>query len=146
MTPDDTRRALIGVGAGAAAVLATLPFAARTQPQKLQTSAADPQMLSAAQFGAKGDNAGDDTAALQAALDAAFRPGGPGFLTIPPGTYKVSRTLRIAPAEGQPGDITRHHGITAHGARLHSVIADGGNVLEIICRSTGTFMVHRADA
>jgi len=28
------------------------------------------------------------------------------------------RTLRIAPGQGQAGDITRHHGITAHGARI----------------------------
>jgi hypothetical protein len=37
----------------------------------------------------------------------------------PPGTYKVMRPLRANPR----GDITRHHGIIAHGARVHPVIA-----------------------
>ncbi len=96
-------------------------------------------MLSAAGFGARGDGSSDDTAALQASLDAAFAPGGPGFLLIPPGTYRVTRTLRVAPPAGQTGDITRHHGILAHGARLHSAIA-GGNVLEFICNSTERFL------
>jgi hypothetical protein len=135
-TPNDTRRTLLGLGAGAA--LAALPIAASAQ-QRLRAPA-ERQMLSAAAYGAAGDGTADDTAALQAALDAAFAPGGPGFLLLPPGTYKVSRTLRIAPPEGQRGDVTRHHGIMAHGARLQSVIADGGNVLEFICRSTVRFL------
>jgi hypothetical protein len=134
-TPDDTRRALLGLAAGAA--LAALPIAASAQRLR---APAERQMLSAAAYGAVGDGAADDTAALQAALDAAFAPGGPGFLLVPPGTYKVSRTLRITPPEGQRGDITRHHGIMAHGARLQSVIADGGNVLEFLCRSTVRFL------
>jgi hypothetical protein len=136
MTPDDTRRALLGLGAGAA--LAALPIAASAQ-QRLRAPA-ERQMLSAAAYGAAGDGTADDTSALQAALDAAFAPGGPGFLLVPPGTYKVTRTLRVSPPEGQRGDITRHHGIMAHGARLLSVIADGGNVLEFICRSTVRFL------
>src|SRR5437899_2913286 len=131
-TPDDTRRVLLGLGAGAA--LAALPIGASAQ-QRLRAPA-ERQMLSAAAYGAAGDGAADDTAALQAALDAAFAPGGPGFLLLPPGNYKVTRTLRISPPEGQRGDITRHHGIVAHGARLISSIANGGNVLEFICRST----------
>ena len=135
MTPDDTRRMLVGLGAGAA--LASLPWAARADNRPVATPR---QMLSPASYGAKGDGTSDDTAALQATLDAAFAPGGPGFLEIPPGTYKVSRTLRIHPQEGQRGDITRHHGILAHGARLQSTIADGSNVLELICRSTIRFL------
>jgi hypothetical protein len=135
-SPDDTRRALLGLGAGAA--LAALPIAASAQ-QRLRPPV-ERLMLSAAAYGAVGDGTADDTAALQAALDAAFAPGGPGFLLVPPGTYKVSRTLRITPPEGPRGDITRHHGITAHGARLQSVISDGGNVLEFICRSTVRFL------
>jgi Right handed beta helix region len=59
---------------------------------------------------------------------------------VPPGTYKLARGLRIAPPEGPRGDITRRHGIVAHGARLQSVIADGGNVLEFIGRSTQRFL------
>ena len=75
-------------------------------------------MLSAANFGAKGDGTSDDTAALQAALDAAFAPNGPGFLEIPPGTYRVRRTLNI-------GGIARHHPPSRHpGARRAPAIHD----------------------
>jgi hypothetical protein len=112
---------------------------AASAQQRLRAPA-DRQMLSATPYGAVGDGSANDTSALQAALDAAFAPGGPGFLLLPPGTYKVTRALRVAPPEGQRGDITRHHGIVAHGARLQSAIADGGNVLEFICRSTVRFL------
>lgn len=138
MNPHDTRRGLLTLGAGAA--LAALPITAATQ-QKLRPPESGGQMLSAAAFGAQGDGVADDSGALQAALDAAFAPNGPGFLAIPPGIYKVTRTLRISPPAGQLGDITRHHGIVAHGARLHSQISDGGNVLEYICSSTARFFL-----
>lgn len=131
MTADEARRrSLLGLGAG---ILATLPIAAAadTRPP------AGRRMVSAADFGAKGDGSADDSSALQAALDAAFAPNGPGFVTVPPGTYKVTRTLRVAPR----GDITRQHGIVAHGARLHSSIADGGDVLAFDCRSTERFLL-----
>jgi hypothetical protein len=134
--PDDSRRILLGLGAGAA--LMALPINASGQQR--QRAPTERQMLSAAAFGAVGDGTADDTAALQAALDAAFAPGGPGFLSLPPGNYKVTRTLRIAPPEGERGNMTRHHGIMAHGARLQSAIANGGNVLELICRSTWRFL------
>jgi hypothetical protein len=52
-----------------------------------------------------GDTVADDSACLQAALDAAFAPKGPGFLLAPPGTYKVSSILRVASLEGQRGDL-----------------------------------------
>jgi hypothetical protein len=53
-----------------------------------------------------GDAVADDSACLQAALDAAFAPNGPGFLLVPPGTYKVSSILRVASLERQRGDLT----------------------------------------
>ena len=130
------RRALLGLGAGLA--VAGLAASARAQPRPQPVPR---QMLSAAAFGAAGDGNADDTAALQAALDAAFKPGGPGFLLIPPGTYRVSRTLRIATPQGERGDLTRHHGISAHGARLISTIADGGNVLEFRSNATVRFLL-----
>lgn len=142
MIPDGTgrggtRRGLIGLGAGVA--LASLPPAAQAQPDTTQPPAAR-RTLSAAAFGARGDGQADDSNALQAALDAAFAPREPGFLVIPPGTYKVSRPLRIAPPAGEPGNITRHHGISANGARLVSAIRNGGNVVEVRCRSTMRFL------
>lgn len=137
MNPDDARRrSMLGLGAG---VLAALPIAAMAaDPPKTPIARV---MLSAARFGARGDGATDDSVALQAALDAAFAPEGPGFLEIPPGTYKVTRTLRVAPPAGQRGDITRHHGILAHGARLRSAITDGGDVLAFDCQSTQRFLL-----
>jgi hypothetical protein len=135
---DNRRRDLLGVGAGLALAGLTRPAAAQ-QPPPVRPPGR--QMLSTAAFGAVGDGATDDSASLQTALDAAFAPGGPGFLLIPPGTYKVSRTLRVASLEGERGDLTRHHGISAHGARLVSTIADGSNVLEFISRSTVRFLL-----
>lgn len=127
--------------AGAGLALSALPMAALAQ-QPAQRQAPPPrQMLSAASFGAIGDGTADDTAALQAALDATFAPGGPGFLVIPPGTYRVSRTLRIHTPQGERGHLTRNHGISGHGARLLSTIAGGGNVLEFISNATVRFLL-----
>jgi hypothetical protein len=137
VTPENSRRLMLGLGAGAGALaLASIPI----RDPAGQKRPAERAMLSAAGFGVRGDGIGDDTAALQAALDAAFGENGPGFLLIPPGTYKVTRTLHIGAAQGETHDITRHHGISAHGARIHSAIEDGGNVLQLICRSTMRFL------
>lgn len=135
--PDAGRRAAL-TGAGMA--LSALPMAALAQ-QPTQRPTPPRQMLSAVAFGAIGDGSADDTAALQSALDAAFAPGGPGFLVIPPGTYRVSRTLRVHTRDGGRGDITRNHGVTGHGARLLSSIPGGGNVLEFISHSTVRFLL-----
>jgi hypothetical protein len=133
---DSRRRGMLGVGAGLA--LAGLPMAAVAQQPPRPP---DRSMLSAASFGARGDGTTDDTAALQAALDAALAPGGPGFLVIPPGTYRVTRTLRVATIPGEKGNIGRRHGILAHGAKLNSAITDGSNVFEFISRSTVRFLL-----
>lgn len=93
---------------------------------------------SAGQFGAVGDGVTDDTEALQAALDAIFDPAAPGagILTIPPGVYKITRTLRV--------DVRRHLGnqrrVVAYGARLLSAITDGSHVLHIRSDAYWRFM------
>lgn len=51
-------------------------------------------LVSAVGFGAKGDNSTDDSAAIQAALDAIDAMGG-GVLWIPPGTYRLATVLSI---------------------------------------------------
>ncbi len=136
----DTRRVLLGLGLGAGLAL---PIASSSPQNNPSNSGLPPgtRMLSAADFGARGDGTTDDTAALQSALDTAFAPTGPGFLVIPPGTYRVTRTLRVSPAAGKSGDITRHHGIQGHGARIQSAITNGGNVLEFVCRSTIRYLL-----
>src|SRR5262245_37086518 len=49
-------------------------------------------VLNVRAFGAKGDGAADDTAALQAALDAAWAASG-GLVFLPPGAYKTMAGL-----------------------------------------------------
>ena len=63
MTTDNARRLMLGLGAGALAVGALSP---RDTPAQTARPARR-EMLSAANFGAKGDDTSDDTAALQAA-------------------------------------------------------------------------------
>jgi len=92
--------------------------------------------LEARQFGAKGDGVVDDTGALQAALDATYGHGG-GVLTIPPGNYRITRTLRIS----APGNISRQNGLIAHGAHLRSEVPPGANVIEVSSRSTHRFLI-----
>src|ERR1700749_1591517 len=48
------------------------------------------------QFGAKGDGSTDDTAAIQATVNAAAAGGKPGaVIYFAPGTYKVSGTVTV---------------------------------------------------
>ena len=124
------RRALLGSGAALGLAAAAHP-AAPPPPSRI---------LNAADFGAVGDGRADDTAALQKALDRTFAGGGT-VLMLPPGTYRVTRTLRIAFDPGTTGNLGRRSGIIGHGARLDSEIADRGNVLELLCRATVRFVV-----
>lgn len=134
MNPIDlARRHVLAAGAGLA--LTGLPAPGMAQ------SAAPRQMLSAASYGARGDGVSDDSTPLQTALNDAFAPNGPGFLAIPPGTYRVTRTLRFRSQPGLKGNLTHNHGILAHGARIVSAVVDGSNVLEIESRSTNRFLL-----
>lgn len=126
------RRQLLSLGGGLA-LGGCLPAGA--VPAAGQPRRPGGRLLSTVDFGAIGDGKADDTDALQRAFDAAFQPEAAGMLYIPPGDYRVSRTLRITPS----GHITRNHGIAAHGARLISAIEDGGNVIEFVSRSTVRF-------
>jgi Pectate lyase superfamily protein len=47
-------------------------------------------------FGAKGDGVADDTAALQSALSALGTPGHSPVLYVPPGVYRVTRTVDLS--------------------------------------------------
>lgn len=107
-------------------------------PAAAQTTAPPPalRMLSAADFGARGDGATDDTAALQAALDSTFSADGT-ILQIPPGTYQVNRTLQIRFTR----PLTRQGGILAQGARLISMIADGSPVVDIVSENTVRYLI-----
>jgi hypothetical protein len=80
-------------------------------PLKAQESQAFPPdggIVNVRDFGAKGDGQTDDTAALQAAINAAGPDTGPFFwrtriVWIPDGTYRVSSRLERRYAEGRYG-------------------------------------------
>lgn len=132
------RRVLIASGIGVAASAAAL---AGHVGAVAEASSAARQMASAVEFGAVGDGVTDDTHALQTALDATLSSAGSSFLVIPPGTYKVTRPLRVALGGVPAANITRQSGIIAHGARIASTMGNGQNVLELIGRSTVRFIL-----
>ena len=76
----------------------------RTVKNKLQ------ETVSVEDFGAVGDGVTDDTAAIQAALDAASAAGG-GAVYLPQGDYRISSALEI-------DNYTILHGASIHGTRL----------------------------
>lgn len=81
---------------GAAAVKAAAPDRS-TMPSPGHFQPGRPWGLSAADFGAVGDGRNDDTAALQAFVDAVAARGERGF--IPAGTYRITAPLRIGAAD-----------------------------------------------
>jgi hypothetical protein len=94
------------------------------------------RQVSATDFGARGDGRADDTAALQAGLDAAYAGTG-GVLVIPPGTYRITRTLRISPKH----NVVHQSGIFGMGARIVSEIRDGSNIIDIDSQSTFRYLL-----
>jgi hypothetical protein len=90
---DSSRRRWLAqaVAGGAGIAAGSWALAATTSPAAEQRAA---RRLSATDFGARGDGIADDTAALQAALDAAgAQPN--GTLHIPAGRYRVTRSLTL---------------------------------------------------
>ena len=53
--------------------------------------------LSSAEFGARGDGQADDSAALQAAIDKAENHVREGIVFVPPGRYRLTRTVYVWP-------------------------------------------------
>jgi hypothetical protein len=76
-------------------------------------------------FGAKGDGRGDDTAAIQAAIDAARQAGRDAIAYLPSGRYAVSRTLSLTGADYRLGGCGIHTEIDWVGA------AEGGPVISV---------------
>src|SRR5581483_8416678 len=113
-----SRRSLLWAGSGT--------IAAGLAPDPAHAASGAVRTVSAAQFGTVGDGRADDTAALQRALDSVFVGENPGILIIPPGVYKVRRTLKVH----FDHHMGHRSGIIAHGARLMSSIDDGSNVFE----------------
>jgi hypothetical protein len=65
-------------------------------------------------FHAAGDGAADDTRALQAAIDATARPAGSGAIVVPPGSYRLTDTLRVQNVRG-----LSFKGASPGGTRFH---------------------------
>jgi Pectate lyase superfamily protein len=125
MRSDVTKRALsAGLGVGALALLARrasadTPFSsfafpatgaptARTLPDRLA------ELKNVKDFGARGNGTTDDTAAIQAAFNAALTSGGQVY--FPPGTYHVTRPITATAATHPNGiylDIFGSAGIIA---------------------------------
>lgn len=135
------RRELLGIGGGLAAIGASgFPAIAATQPAVSRAPLG--RLISAADYGAVGDGVADDTRALQAGLDAAFSVPDGGMLLLPPGQYKITRTLRIAPRD----HVTRQSGIFGIGARIISGIDNGDNIIDVVSQSTFRFLlIHGID-
>ncbi|HLI11854.1 MAG TPA: glycosyl hydrolase family 28-related protein [Alphaproteobacteria bacterium] len=127
-----SRRGMLAAGSGLALGMTPVAGLAAT------AEVAEPprRMVSASQHGVVGDGTTDDTAALQRALDAAFSEAG-GFLVIPPGAYKITRSLRVTVNT----NVGHRWGIMAHGARLLSAIEDRSNVLEVVCHAYARFLL-----
>ena len=110
----------------------------RTLTSKLQ------EFVSVKDFGAVGDGVTDDTAAIQAAIDAVVTAGG-GKVFVPRGKYLVSSTIDLAAWYGAPAIIFEGEGYgpwnkdggvaTSEHTSLFVVATDGFNVFNIASTS-----------
>lgn len=89
MDHPQTRRQMIA-GALAAGAVLTLGAARGETPDRTPKS----PLFDVSLHGALGDGRNDDSAAVQAAIDAAVKAGG-GHVRFPPGTYRITRPLVI---------------------------------------------------
>jgi hypothetical protein len=90
-------------GAAAAAAYAQGPHDLPRSPAASTDAVDMGQTFNVRRFGARADGETDDTAAAQAAIDAAIKAGG-GHVYFPAGQYRLTRTLRIGSIERM--DIT----------------------------------------
>ena len=63
-------------------------------------SIADEKIYNVRSYGAKGDGAADDTEAIRAALDAAYKAG-KAVVYFPSGTYRITDTITLARNDGK---------------------------------------------
>lgn len=127
--------------AGAVTMLAADPAIAGIERHGHGGDHAGGKLLSAAEFGARGDGRADDTAALQAALDATFAREGGRVLVIPPGVYRVSRTLTVDFTREGGTNPTRQSVIRGHGAILKADMSGGGDVLVFTSHATTRYLL-----
>jgi hypothetical protein len=58
----------------------------------------DPKAVHLETMGALGDGVADDTAAIQAAIDRVQETAGPGIVFVPPGRYRLTKTIYVWPS------------------------------------------------
>ncbi|HEX7849874.1 MAG TPA: glycosyl hydrolase family 28-related protein [Sphingomonas sp.] len=75
-------------------VAGAAPGLAAGAPSALVTAPTDPRAVTVA---GHGDGTADDTAAIQAAIDAAEARGGGGIVFLPAGRYRITRTVFVWP-------------------------------------------------
>lgn len=101
-------------------------------PSKIVTNVKD--------FGAVGDGTTDDTAAIQAAIDAVDNAGG-GTITVPTGIYKITSMLTMAGHSTLQGASVHGSVLTVDGATDFDVVrvtGGGGGVRDLQIVHTGT--------
>jgi len=99
-------------------------------------SAQDKPLFDVRDYGAKGDGTTDDTAAIQAALDAAYHctncNGGGGRVVFPPGKYKVTSPLVFGNASSTLNGAVIGGESSGKAAEIHYAGATSGAALQII--------------
>jgi Pectate lyase superfamily protein len=78
--------------------------------------------VSVRDHGAVGNGVADDTAAIQAAIDAAVAGGGISTIYMPKGTYKISTSLYLDP----PSNMRANAGVGVFGAFSLALLGDEG--------------------
>ncbi len=117
-------------------------------PQNLNARGAFVINVKDPEFGAKGDNSTDDTAAIQAAITASKDIGGDigdikAVVYIPPGRYNITAPLQVANVPIWGAGPTQFYGSAIQIAEgfvgTHAIIADGngatgavGNIRDIV--------------
>jgi sugar lactone lactonase YvrE len=89
---------LFASGVAAVACLLGLVQAASAQTSSFYTTRLDDPKavyLASDAFGVKGDGSGDDTAALQAAIDKVQETSGEGIVFVPSGRYRLTNTVYV---------------------------------------------------
>lgn len=109
-------------------------FAAELKTDVLLFDQTDAGIASVKDYGAVGDGTTDDTAAIQAAINAVQAAGG-GPLNLPEGTYRISSTLTVTASnillQGAGGDMSHNVGTQGASAstKLVWVGSAGGTVV-----------------
>jgi hypothetical protein len=138
------RRLLYGVGAVAALAItgASIPAKAAVRENAVTTAVQAPAsgLANVQEYGAKGDGSTDDTAAINAAINAATGNASPAAnvrfpgasVYLPPGIYKVTSDLLIQSVEG--------FSFAGAGAELTILLASGKGFTTAVLNIDGSAM------